>query len=148
MKRIHLLYLALTLSAPAQLAIEWSTINGGGSASAGGGYVVRGTVGQADAATPHSGGNFVIGGGFWYGVILAPNLPVLGIELRPSGNIRVFWEDPNDTLVLEESAPPNALELGDFIDRPGPYQADGSTRFIEIANPTGKRFFRLSTPDN
>ena len=142
-----LLPFALAVSASAQLAIDWSTIDGGGGTSSGGSYTVRGTVGQPDAATPRTGGTFVAGGGFWYGIVLAPELPTLGIERRPNGNIRVFWEDPGDTLVLEQSGPANALEPGSFTDHPGPYLLDGSTRYIEITNPSGKRFFRLSTPD-
>lgn len=47
--------------------LTWSTLDGGGASSAGGGYQVSGTVGQPDAsaAGAMSGGNYDLTGGFW-----------------------------------------------------------------------------------
>jgi hypothetical protein len=48
--------------------LTWSTIDGGGGTSTGGGFSVSGTIGQADAvsqAAPLSGGVFELVGGFW-----------------------------------------------------------------------------------
>jgi hypothetical protein len=42
-------------------------ISGGGGVSSGGGFRVMGTIGQ-HAVTVLRGGNFVVQGGFWYGV--------------------------------------------------------------------------------
>lgn len=50
--------------------LSWSTIDGGGAKSVGGGFELSGTIGQADA-TPKSaltGGSFALTGGFWYAV--------------------------------------------------------------------------------
>lgn len=44
--------------------ISWSTIDGGGGTSSGGAYIVRGTIGQHDAAYSQ-GGNYELLGGFW-----------------------------------------------------------------------------------
>jgi hypothetical protein len=73
MKRI-LLRLAATLlvaaavlaraGAAGQLAIDWSSVDGGGARSSGGAYVVDRTVGQADAGVL-SGGRFTVSGGYW-----------------------------------------------------------------------------------
>jgi hypothetical protein len=46
--------------------LSWSTVNGGGGESAGGGFRVVGTAGQPDAGTV-SGGSFRVEGGFWGG---------------------------------------------------------------------------------
>ena len=44
--------------------LTWSTIAGGGGRSAGGAYVLEGTIGQPDAGLM-SGGDYVLAGGFW-----------------------------------------------------------------------------------
>jgi hypothetical protein len=51
-----------------QYAISWSTIDGGGGTSAGGGYTLSGTIGQPDASGPLSGGVYTLTGGFWAGI--------------------------------------------------------------------------------
>lgn len=43
---------------------SWSTIDGGGTLSYGGGFEVYGTIGQPDAGVL-SGGAFEVTGGFW-----------------------------------------------------------------------------------
>jgi len=47
--------------------LTWSTIDGGGATSTGGGYELGGTIGQPDAQVPPlmSGGGFELTGGFW-----------------------------------------------------------------------------------
>ena len=55
----------LCLTARAEYAIEWFTIDGGGGTSSGGGYAVSGTVGQPDACEPMTGGTYAVTGGFW-----------------------------------------------------------------------------------
>jgi len=61
--------LVTSAAAFAQLAIDWSTIDCGGGASAGGVFTLNGTIGQPDAQTPPvmSGGMFTLTGGFWAG---------------------------------------------------------------------------------
>ena len=49
-----------------QYEISWYTIDGGGGRSAGGPYVLTGTIGQPDAAYS-AGGNYELLGGFWPG---------------------------------------------------------------------------------
>ena len=46
--------------------LSWWTVDGGGGAQAGqgGGYTLRGTIGQADAGTL-SGEGYTLAGGFW-----------------------------------------------------------------------------------
>lgn len=45
--------------------INWSTIDGGGGSSAGGGYAMSGTIAQPDAGVPLTGSGYELVGGFW-----------------------------------------------------------------------------------
>lgn len=51
-------------AAHAQFSIPWSTVDGGGGTSSGGGFTIKGTIGQPDAGKS-AGGTFTINGGFW-----------------------------------------------------------------------------------
>ena len=59
--------------------LTWSTIDGGGSGSAGAGYHLAGTLGQHDAGATLRGGAYSLSGGFWGGVSAGSKLylPVL-----------------------------------------------------------------------
>ena len=59
-----LLLASFAVAAVNGLDIPWWTVDGGGGASAGGGYALSGTVGQPDAGTM-SGGQYTLAGGFW-----------------------------------------------------------------------------------
>lgn len=65
------LALAALVSASALAAAEagfdlsWWTVDGGGGASAGGGYELSGTIGQPDAGPAHGGSGYELAGGFW-----------------------------------------------------------------------------------
>jgi len=48
--------------------LTWSTIDGGGSVSSGGAYLLGGTAGQPDAGAM-SGGAYTLVGGFWGGSV-------------------------------------------------------------------------------
>jgi hypothetical protein len=51
--------------------LSWWTVDAGGQTfSTGGGYTLGGTIGQPDAGAL-SGGDYVLGGGFWGGGALA-----------------------------------------------------------------------------
>lgn len=47
--------------------IPWFSVDGGGGTSAGGEFVLSGSIGQADAGTPLTGGNFAVTGGVMAG---------------------------------------------------------------------------------
>ena len=69
MKKLILLALILSELSNAQsggdFALEKSTIATGGGQSNGGDFVVTGTIGQHDANTASTGGDFALSGGFW-----------------------------------------------------------------------------------
>jgi hypothetical protein len=91
MKRISIIVLLLVcLALIAGLAhaaggygLDWWTVDGGGGASAGGNYLLSGTIGQPDAGPALTGGNYHLEGGFWGGALsgnaqLKVYLPVVG----------------------------------------------------------------------
>jgi hypothetical protein len=50
-------------------SVDWYTVDGGGEMfTAGGDFELSGTIGQPDAGTAMTGGDFEITGGFWPGV--------------------------------------------------------------------------------
>jgi hypothetical protein len=61
---------SLSLSTLA-LSMDWTTVDGGGGVSTGGGWAFTGTSGQPDAGTL-SGGAWTLQGGFWNGAIGKP----------------------------------------------------------------------------
>ncbi|MEM1186741.1 MAG: GC-type dockerin domain-anchored protein [Planctomycetota bacterium] len=61
---VSAIFAASATPALAQPSIDWYTIDGGGGFSSGGGFTLRGTVGQPDAATS-SGSGYALVGGFW-----------------------------------------------------------------------------------
>ncbi|MCX5691549.1 MAG: hypothetical protein NTV94_17450 [Planctomycetota bacterium] len=80
MKNFAILVAALVLSvltnaARGQLAIDWSTTDGGGiTTSTAGTIELSGTIGQADAGSMGSGST-VLYGGFWAGELAPPPCP-------------------------------------------------------------------------
>ncbi len=45
--------------------LSWSTVDGGGGTSEGGGYTLFSIAGQPDTGPSMSGGNYTLAGGFW-----------------------------------------------------------------------------------
>jgi hypothetical protein len=63
------LFLILTLlvsQAFAQYEINKHSINNGGGKMTGGNFQMNSSIGQVDASTIQTGGNFTLNGGFWY----------------------------------------------------------------------------------
>src|SRR5687768_9668352 len=87
-------------------SIDWFTIDGGGGASSGGGYTLNGSIGQADAGAPMTGGNYSLTGGFWslIATVSTPGLPLLTITLASPDTAMISWPSPSAGFVLEESA--------------------------------------------
>jgi len=62
-----LAFASVALAGSVAYELTWFTVDGGGGASAGGGYALVGTAGQPDTAVL-SGGTYTLAGGFWPGV--------------------------------------------------------------------------------
>lgn len=69
-----------------QYSVDWHTIDGGGGTSAGGGFMLAGTVGQPDAGEM-SGGNYVLVGGFWGGGATSTGEPACPADLNGDGEV-------------------------------------------------------------
>ncbi len=83
-KIIALLVLILSLPAPADYEITWSTIDGGGGRSIGGDFTLTGTIGQTDAAWS-SGGDYELLGGFW------PGGPLCFVDFEHFARFAEYW---------------------------------------------------------
>jgi hypothetical protein len=62
-----LIFSGAALAAPLPYIIDWFTVDGGGGTSSGGTFALSGTIGQPEAGTLSSGGDFELVGGFWTG---------------------------------------------------------------------------------
>ncbi len=123
-------------------SIDWSKVSGGGGASTGGVYAVSGTIGQHDAGTTMSGGNYSLTGGFWslLNVVQTPGAPLLSIRYTTTNTAVVSWPSPSTGFGLQFATD---LTLSNWSGSlPAPTD-DGTNRFLIVNPPTGNRFFRL-----
>src|SRR5215469_3278374 len=136
--------LLLSATAYAQnYSINWYKVAGGGGTSTGGTYTVSGTIGQHDASTPMTGGNYSLTGGFWafLQVLQTPGAPTLYI--RQSGStVSVYWQNVSGWKLDQASSinPPVTWTLNSS------WTTIGSTNYLNLTSPTGKTFYRLENP--
>ena len=136
--------LVIVSGASAQpFSIARFVIAGSGGASAGGTFVLNGTIGQHDAGPPSLiGDGFSLNGGFWSPAIVPPpELPVLSIE-RLGEDVRVFWPLSAIGFVLDESSTIG----GEWSPVAFPYDTNATDISITIPSPAGSRFYRLRKP--
>lgn len=90
--------------------LTWSTVDGGGGVSSGGSYVVRGTIGQPDAAYS-AGGDYGLLGGFW------PGEPLCKVDFHHFARFAEYWLDTGSNLPadLYEDNVVNYLDLDAFV---------------------------------
>lgn len=129
-------------NAPANFAIDWSTMDGGGGTSSGGQFSVSGTIAQPDAGYL-AGGQFSLAGGFWSGitVVQTPGAPLLAIQ-PAGGTVRIYWAAPAGGFVLESST----NVLGTWSPVSAPYATNASEISVTIAASEPMQFFRLRRP--
>jgi hypothetical protein len=122
-----------------QYSIDWYKVAGGSGTSTGGVYAVSGTIGQPDASTPMTGGNYSLTGGFWaLYAVQTPGAPTLIITY--SGNQAVVSWDPSATgWTLQTN---NNLAAGVW----GNYLGLIVNNSITNSPPKGNLFFRLTHP--
>ncbi|MSU58975.1 MAG: hypothetical protein EXS35_12545 [Pedosphaera sp.] len=143
MKFILLSFLLAAISANAQYAIDWFTLDGGGGQSSGGAYTVTGTIGQPDAAKA-SGGGYTLEGGFWsaFAAIQTEGRPTLRIVLNGT-NVTLAWPNPSPGFQLEETPSLTAPNWTDVNTAPG---VGGDERQVNQTLNPGPRFYRLRKP--
>ena len=81
---VILMFLLIASTANADYSISWHTIDGGGGTSSGGQYLVRGTIGQPDAAYSE-GQQYELLGGFW------PGEPLCTVNFKDYAAFANFW---------------------------------------------------------
>ena len=137
-----LLLAAFCLCASAQsYSVDWYKIAGGGGTSTGGTYSISGTIGQHDASTPLTGGQYSLTGGFWalINVVQTPGLPNLAIT--HSGNhVIVSWPNTG-SYTLQQN--PNVANPAGWTTSAYPITLASGTNSITLTSPTGNLFFRL-----
>lgn len=124
-------------------AVDWFAVAGGGGVSTGGQFVVEGTIGQADAGGPLTGGNYTVIGGFWsfIAAVQSAGLPFLTIQLTAPGTVSVSWPATATDFVLEENTD---LRTTDWVTVPiSPTLANG-TNLVVVSPPAGNRYYRLA----
>ena len=129
-------------------SIDWYKVSGGGGNSAGTNgatvYSLSGTIGQHDASTAMSGGNYSLTGGFWslIALVQTPGTPFLTIA--ESGNSAIIsWPSPSTGYYLQTNS--NIHNTGGWALYPGTVVTNGpgTTNSVTITPPLGNLFFRL-----
>jgi hypothetical protein len=140
MKKLLLFCVLLATAGLAQqYSIGWYKIAGGGGTSANGQYVITGTIGQHDAGTAMTGGNYSLTGGFWSLIaVQTPGGPLLSIA--GSGNqVMVSWPVPSTGYNLQTNSTLNPATWGN-------YSGTVNNNSATISPPRGNLFFRLYHP--
>jgi hypothetical protein len=132
------LIMLLPLSGFAQpFSIDWFNVAGGGGTSTGGTYEVSGTIGQPDAGTPLSGGNYSVTGGFWsfISVVQTSGAPTLTITY--SGNQAIVsWPPSVSGWTLQTNTTLASSSWGDYL-------STVANNSVTNSPPKGNLFFRL-----
>jgi hypothetical protein len=132
---VALLFFALPPAFAQPFTLESFTVDGGGGSSSGGNYSLTGTIGQPEAGML-SGGDYVVEGGFWPGVIVVPITggPILKIEPLET-QVRLSWAPATPGFVLQQS---DSLAPESWIDGPSAAQNP-----VTLPASDGPRFLRL-----
>jgi hypothetical protein len=124
-------------------SIDWYKVAGGGGTSAGGAYSLSGTIGQHDASSALSGGNYSLTGGFWSIVaVQAPGVPDLVIQYLGPNSVKVSWPDTGSYTLRQNSD----LSSTNWMASAYTITTANGTNSITIMPPAGNLFFRLARP--
>jgi hypothetical protein len=131
-------------------SIAWYKVAGGDGASSGTNgssvYSVSGTIGQQDAGTAMSGGNYSLTGGFWSLVSVAQTPGTPNLTIAQSGNsVIVSWPNTGSYTLQQNSnlAAPAAWATSGY---PVTTNSPAGTNNVTITSPAGRLFFRLANP--
>jgi len=145
MKKLFLLFSLLipTISFAQPYTIDWYKVSGGGGTSSNGQYIVSGTIGQYDASSAMTGGNYSLTGGFWsLYAVQTPGLPNLTIAFIGSGSVKVSWPNTGNYTLQTN----NNLATTSWFGYGGSVSTANGTNSMTISPPSGNLFFRLHNP--
>lgn len=145
--KLSLVGVALTLVAVFSVAgqgysLGWHVVSGGGGTSTNGQYSLSGTIGQSDAGSAMSGGNYSLTGGFWslVSVVQTPGAPHLSIA-RLGNLIVISWPTRTVNFVLQtNSSLANSASWGKSSYN---VSTNNGVSSITVSGPVGNLFFRL-----
>jgi hypothetical protein len=122
--------------------LDWFTSDGGGGTSTGGLYSVSGTIGQPDAGTTMSGGNFSVEGGFWSLIAAVQTIgaPRLTVTLTATNTAVVSWPFPSTGFTPEQNP---AIGTANWTSVMSPVFNDGSFNWVIVPANQGNKFYRL-----
>ena len=129
----------------AQFAIDWSTLDGGGSTSTGGAYALSGTIGQPDVGRL-TGGNYTLVGGFWS--VIQQGGPSLKLRKR-AGQLVLSWPVDTTGVVLQSATQLTSGGAGWSTFEGTPVQVGDEFELTigpALTPPNPIRFFRLHSP--
>jgi hypothetical protein len=125
-------------------AVNWFAIDGGGGNSAGGGYSLAGSVGQADAGLTMSGGSFALTGGFWSIVaVQTAGAPLLKIFLTRTNTAVISWPSASTGFALQQNG---QLGTSNWVATGQTLNDNGTNKFVIVNPPSGNRYYRLFKP--
>ena len=125
-------------------SVDWYKIAGGGGTSTNGQFSLSGTIGQHDASTPLTGGNYSVTGGYWalINIVQTPGAPTLYIA-RAGNSVTVYWQNVAGWNLIQNN---NLTTLvASWSASSSPTLANG-TNSLALVNPAGNLFFRLKNP--
>jgi len=138
-KTLLLLSLLVPAAGFAQYSIDWHKIAGGGGTSTNGQYSLSGTIGQPDASTALTGGNYALIGGFWaIYAVQTPGAPLLTI-IYTNNQAIVSWPLSATGWTLQTNG---NVSTTNWVNYGGTVVNNAVTN----SPPTGKLFFRLFQP--
>jgi hypothetical protein len=149
MQKLILLFglLIPALSQAQTYSIDWYKVSGGGGTSSGTNgasvYSVSGTIGQQDASTAMTGGNYSLTGGFWSLIALVQNAGAPMLTIAQSGNSAIIsWPAPSTGFFLQTNSN-LATTNWSIFNGTIVLNGAGTSNSVTITPPVGNMFFRL-----
>ena len=148
-RELHFVRLGLAMATGLVTAmLAWSApdspshgIAGGGGSSSNAGFVISGTIGQADAGLA-AGGTFAVAGGFWGGAYAVQTIGAPFLSVTGAGTNTLFtWPDANGSFVLESANSLTAPVTWSLVPN-APMDSNGQ-RSVTLPGASGIRFYRL-----
>ncbi len=150
MKKIIKTIVFVSLLTPAigfaqSYSIDWYKIAGGGGTSSNGQYTLSGTIGQHDAGSAMTGGNYSLTGGAWslISVVQTLGAPALSIKLTSANTAQIYWPSPSTGFNLQVNT---NLVTTNWTSPSEAVKDNGAINYIIVSPPTGNRFYRLKSP--
>jgi hypothetical protein len=130
------------LASAQSYSVNWYKIAGGGGTSSGGQYSLSGTIGQPDASSAMTGGNYSLTGGFWALVSVMQTAGAPTLYINHSGNmVTIYWQNVSGWTLHQNSN----LNSGIWTLNTS-WNTSNGTNYLQIIAPKGNLFFHLTNP--